>query len=479
MRYSIYKILIFVIIGELIISASLSLELAVIYSTFLLMSIIFKRLNSRLSLIADRTFDIMLLSIIFSYFLRPLILYYHPEFYYYSKTTSALSKDVLINEMFIILINTFFLYLGFTISNSLMNLRRKNGILKDKITINWNLNKDKFLINNFKAIAILLSTLVFIRVFLNVFLEVGVKGRAINSSWAFLSRFAPEDLIISIIIVYFIFYKTYLTRGQKVVLWLNLFFITVALLATGSKASALLIGVSVLTYYLIVERKFKAIRVAAISLVLLILIPFSFNLGDQIKYSIYSGDKSIVNIFSKSLDNFLTKSPVQSYNQVTSRFIGVDGSIAKSKLGNSQQLYVIFGIEETLYRSLDMILPFGSFKNTVNSGKAVSLYIQNMPDDVQNAGAIGGYASLDLMFGNIPFVGIFLFGLAQGLIIKLISRIKNLSFLYLIFFSYTFFVINAIMSGNYDFIIAIFLIKIILFFVYYKFIKGLKSIKYA
>ncbi|WP_299581164.1 hypothetical protein [Mucilaginibacter sp.] len=360
-----------------------------------------------------------------------------------------------------------------------MNLRRKNGILKDKITINWNLNKDKFLINNFKAIAILLSTLVFIRVFLNVFLEVGVKGRAINSSWAFLSRFAPEDLIISIIIVYFIFYKTYLTRGQKVVLWLNLFFITVALLATGSKASALLIGVSVLTYYLIVERKFKAIRVAAISLVLLILIPFSFNLGDQIKYSIYSGDKSIVNIFSKSLDNFLTKSPVQSYNQVTSRFIGVDGSIAKSKLGNSQQLYVIFGIEETLYRSLDMVLPFGSFKNTVNSGKAVSLYIQNMPDDVQNAGAIGGYASLDLMFGNIPFVGIFLFGLAQGLIIKLISRIKNLSFLYLIFFSYTFFVINAIMSGNYDFIIAIFLIKIILFFVYYKFIKGLKSIKYA
>jgi len=479
MRYSIYKILISVIIAELIVSCFLSIELVAIYSAFLLMSVAFKKLNTRLSLLADRTFDIILLSVIFSYFLRPLILYYHPEFYYYGKTTGALTKEVLISEMFMILVNTFFLYLGFTLSNTLVNLGRKNGIAKDKLTINWNLNKDKFLIKNFRPIAFLLSFLVFIRVFLNVFMGVGVKGRVINSGWAFLSRFAPEDLIISIIIVYFIFYKTYLKRGQKIVLWLNLFFITVALLATGSKASALLIGISVLTYYLIVERKFKATRVVIISAMLLILIPLTFDLGDQIKYSFYSGDKNIVNIFGNTVNSFLTKSPVQSYNQVTSRFIGVDGSIAKSKLHNSEELYTIFGIEETLYRSLDMILPFGSFKNTINSGKAVSLYIQDIPDDVQHAGAIGGFASLDLMFLNIPVIGIFIFGLIQGFIIKQISKLKNLSFLYLIFFSYTFFIINGIMSGNYDFIIAIFLIKIILFFVYYQLIKLFKNIRYS
>jgi hypothetical protein len=479
MKYSIYKILILIIVAELIVSCFLSVELVIVYSTFLLMSIAFKKLNSKLSLLADRTFDVILLSVVFSYFLRPLLLIYHLDFYYYAKTTGGITADVLINEMFIILVNTFFLYLGFTISNVIINLRRKNGILKDKLKINWNLNKDKFLMRNFTPIAALLTFLVSIRVFLNIFLGVGVKGKELNSSWAFLSRFAPEDLIISIIIVYFIFYKTSLKRGQKLILWIDLFLITVALLATGSKASALLIGVSVLTYYLIVDRKFKAIKVGMISLLLLVLIPFTFDLGDQIKYSIYNGDINTYNIFKEALDDFLNKSPIESYNQVTSRFIGVDGSIAKSRLFNTDDLYVIFGIKETLNRSLDMILPFGSFKNTINSGKAVSLYIQDMGDDVQHAGAIGGYASLDLMLNNIPFIGVFLFGMLQGYIVKIISRIKNLSFLYLVFFSYTFFLINAIMSGNYDFIIAIFLIKIVLFLIYYKFIKVLQDLKYS
>ena len=113
-----------------------------------------------------------------------------------------------------------------------------------------------------------------------------------------------------------------------------------------------------------------------------------------------------------------------------------------------------------------MLVPLVEF-DEVASGVAVGRVVEEHSDDVIHSGALGSYASLELMFKNTMFIGVILYGIVLAFASFLLQSIKSPFIKFIMFFFFSNFLLVATMSGNFDFSISLLLLKLALFKVYF------------
>jgi hypothetical protein len=448
MKFKVWIYLTFYVLAFTLIAFWESYELGLIFFLFFSFTLIGKRLVESFSTYYTNIFIIIVFSVFIVYFVRPVLLYINPSLYYYKKQITIINQTQIISNMWGILASTFCLFTGFILSLNFFKPEKRDLKLETNLDIIKNANYIIFL-------SLILSSIRFI---LNVILGIGIKGHAISSSVAFLSRFAPEHFLIGLLLFLFTFLYPHLSKPQKMLLIISLVLLSTALVATGSKALFLLIFFYYFIYYLLYQKKLSVVKVLIMSAVVLLLVPFSFSMGNAVKIAAFKNELNFSTIYDYTLKEYMHGSWIDTYGNITNRFIGLDGEIAKNSI-HADKLFDVFSLYNTLLRSTSMIIPGVDF-GLESTGVAVSKEVLGFK--TINAGALGGYAALELILSNVSFIGAFLFGLLIAYIAKLLRRDKSEFLIFNKNFLFGFFILNAIMSGNFDYCIALFIISLIL-----------------
>lgn len=432
-----------------------SLELALCYFIFGIVVVfcdfILKNRNRYFRFI----FHYLVIIICLVFYIRPLVLIENPRYFQFVSNLGQINSTDVIEAMWLVTYYSIFILLFFTVCSkkSLGKSFSKEMFYRSRILIKLN-----YVIN-------LLVFLSVLRFFINVLLGIGVKGQIISSSAAFLVRFAPEEFIIGISLSLLFFYRSILSKNQNIRLLLATILLLLSFLATGSKAVFLLLIMYFVFISMYMEIRIKTPKLILYSLLVMIFVPISFLLGNAVKFASYSGDlklSGVVDVFSNLLSSV---SFDEILNTTTSRLIGFDGMLAISKVDVST-LYEIFSITNTVERTIGMMVPFIS-SDLITSGEAVSSLVAGLPEDIVHAGAIGGYSGITLASNGYTFLGLIFFVLINIIIIKFLNQIEDPFSRLIQYFFYCFFILFTLMSGNFDFCIAIYLIKVILYKIYF------------
>jgi hypothetical protein len=475
MSFTIDKYLKIIILCLTIFAFFLSFEVGMLYSFLFIQASIYPIFIRTKGIVYKHIFSILIFTIVIVYYLRPLLLLQDLSFYYYSFQTGNISRAFLIEGLYKISINSFLLISSYTLSvfllvrNDVVKPKSHNGLLEL-----W--RKDFSLLRG--KIGYITNLLLFIagiRLFLILGLGVGMKGVAITSSYAFLARLAPEEFVVGIIVTIFIMFRNQIDRIRRAKLFIALGMVSLAFVATGSKAIVVLIIFFFLVYYISFNIRISAKKFLIYSCLIIIIIPLSFYLGNAVKTAAYLDNLSVSSVFDYTLD-YAKKSDIASaFDVVTNRFIGVDGYLAKSRV-NGALLYDTFSIGEVFFSAVYMLVPF-SESNYETSGVAVGHVVEGFNDNVVHAGALGGYSGLELMFRDQLYIGVILFGVVIVIGTILLNKIKSPFIKFIMFFFYSYFLLLSIMSGNFDVCIAMLGLKLALFVVYFYPVYNFKLFK--
>jgi hypothetical protein len=352
--------------------------------------------------------------------------------------------------------------IGFIFISNLYYLQRKTKPVQDNT-----IKKKPFLLKHIYTILFLCTSLVLLSCTLFFVLGIGMKGEAVTSPLAFLSRLIPKDLIFGVIALYFFKYSEYLKLWQKLLLISIAALFCINILATGSKSFVMIFAFAYLSWLL-----YSDIRVPLLKMFFLLIggsaiLGVSFILADSIKMAsnLGLGYSSMLKLTAAVIQEI---SLFQIISDITSRFVGMDGTLVFNAVKDSwsseykNALYDIYELPATLTRSFGNIVPGFSLKGNIQSGVAVGRYISEVPEQLNYAGALGSVASMELMTRGSTFIGHLGLGVASGLYGLFVSKVKDDDLAYILTFFFNFFLLFTIMSGNFDMMIALLVIKLVL-----------------
>lgn len=404
-------------------------------------------------------FQFIATCLIVIFYIRPLVLFRRPDFFQFTRNLGLINSADIINGLGDLTLYISFLLFFFCLLSSRDKQKFSSPVQQIVVFETSNiLKKINYIIN-------LILVLSGLRFAINVLLGVGIKGQLITSSAAFMVRFAPEEFIIGIALMLLFFYRKKMTKSQNLRIIVGVVFLLISFLATGSKAVFLLLIIFFAFIFMYLDIKIKLPRLMSYSFLVILIVPISFLLGNAVKFASYTGEVNVNNIISVFRNLAETTSIEDIINTITGRLIGFDGILAIERV-NKLELFEIYSLSNTLQRSIGMLIPFVS-SDLITSGEAVAQIVQGLPSDLIHAGAIGGLAGIDLIsYGNI-YLGIAIFVIFNIFIIRWHMTIRDPFSKAVFFFFYCFFLLFVLMSGNFDFCIAIYLIKIFLYKFYF------------
>lgn len=403
---------------------------------------------------------ILFLSFLLSYFIRGFILIESPDFFLFEYFTGIVinSRDVL-RGLWDVIGYFFLMSCGMLVGTKIKLISMTSGHEKSFIQPNW-------IIKYFRQIIIILFILVLGKLILFFTVGAGMKGEEVESGAVFLLRFIPDDLIFIIATVYLLKHSSFINRKQKSILIILISLMALSIMLTGSKVFIMLLGLCFLIVYLYEEYKLNASKLIIYTATSLFLIVFSFSAAFVIKYK---EPNSVENFFYQTTENIFSTDTVLIAEAVTSRFIGLDGYILTRKLNSSgtksSALDQSFSLGSTALRIVDFILP-GRLTNDLATGQAISLHIFGFEEDKKFGGAIGLFGALNIAFKTYAWVSVLLGGILLGMVYKKIRFIQDEDIKLIIFYFFSYFLVHTFMSGNFDRLIALLIIKIVLLYFY-------------
>lgn len=452
-------------------SVYLSTQAVIVYILFFLLSSI------SLNLLYTNLFYIIPLlliigSIFISYFIRPFILYQDPTIFMFYDKVPILKHD-LDQVMWDILISAFCVICGYIAVTKPFDQKKK--LLNQRQSI--------FVLKYFLVILFLLVALMGLKLFLFFGLGIGLKGEKITSPLAFLARFIPVDLIYAVIGLYFFKYGKILYFKSKVILAFIILGFSFAILVTGSKSFILVFAFCYGVYLLFNDVRIKIGQFFLLAIGGFILFVVSFVAAGAIKFAAVTG-QDYAFVFNFALQLLGEVKMIDIFGDITARFIGMDGYLIINKFfetnnPNLQDLQNVFSISETFYRSIDMTIPMVKSASTLSDGVAIGRFVHGYPPSYAFSGAVGLFASLQLMFGSLHLLGKFLFGAGIGLFFVSIRKVRDSDMQFILYTFGGYFTLFSTMSGNFDFTLSLLYIKVILLFAYVVLVRYLQPIKNA
>ena len=441
------------------VALTLSFELFIIYISFFIVLNVCDVIMNMKKKEYYFIFQFIATCLIVIFYLRPLVLFRRPDFFQFTRNLGLINSTDIINALWNLTLYVSFFLFFFCLLSSRGKQKVSSNVQQIVVFENSKiLKKLNYIIN-------LILVLSGLRFTINVLLGVGIKGQLITSSAAFMVRFAPEEFIIGIALMLLFFYRKKMTKSQSLRIIVGVVFLLISFLATGSKAVFLLLIIFFAFIFMYLNMKIKVSRLMLYSFLVILIVPISFLLGNAVKFASYAGDVNVNQVISIFRNLAETTSIEDIVNTITGRLIGFDGILAIERV-NKLELFEIYSLGNTLQRSIGMLIPFVS-SDLITSGEAVAQIVQGLPPDLIHAGAIGGLAGIDLIsYGNI-YLGISIFVILNILIIRWHVTIIDPFSKAVFFFFYCFFLLFVLMSGNFDFCIAIYLIKIFLYKIYF------------
>lgn len=407
-----------------------------------------------------------------AYFLRGFVLIPHPEWYLFSFSNDLQGNAPAIGALWDIFWFFLVMSLGFWLvvrkGKKIHQRKRKKALFVP----HWPLRY-------FRSLMILFYSVLFIKIAVILFTGAGIKGEDINTSWAFLLRLVPNDLIFIVVAVYFLRYYKYLNKRKKNILMVLSILMSLSILITGSKIFIILLGLCLFIGLLYENIKIGKIRLVFYSLIGLLVIAFSFTMSKVIRIS---SPDSFLELAGETSEAMAETDYMVLMDMVTGRFIGLDGYLATEKtefIYNQEVLTKVFGIKNTLLSILEFVVPFVSFTDTMSTGKAVSMYVLGLPSTAVNASAIGLFGAFNLMYPGLVWLLSFFFGIVLAIGYNKIGKLQDPDIKLIVFYFFTYFVIHMFMSGNFNVLVGLLIIKLVLIIIYIKIAKLFKVNKVA
>src|SRR5690606_25671771 len=101
-------------------------------------------------------------------------------------------------------------------------------------------------------------------------------GEEITTSWAFLLRLVPDDMIFIVAMVYVLQYRRIISKNQRFWLYTLICFMSFSIFITGSKVFIILLGLSLFIGYLFKQYLFNIIKITIVSFICIALVVVSF-----------------------------------------------------------------------------------------------------------------------------------------------------------------------------------------------------------
>jgi hypothetical protein len=399
-------------------------------------------------------------ALLLSYFLRPFLLYDHAEIFSYRDQFNIGIEDMdrSIRDN---LEGTILLSFGFLTT----------VFLGEKLVRPVKIAPAQFLLSYKTPLMVVMLALILLYAFLLFGLGIGHKGEKVSSSLAFLARLIPRDLIFGVAFIYLVKYRKQLSFSFTALIVVSISLFSLTILATGSKSFVAILGFAFGTWLIFNKVKVPLLYFLLLAVSGFALISLSFVLASSVKVSYKLGLDSSTFFFLAW--NMLLQTPITTFMEdITSRFIGFDGTIVVNKVYADwhtnfvDKLEEAFSLKEVIYKTLGGLVPNLKLSSTVASGVAVGRYIQKLPDELAYAGAVGIIGGFKIMNLALYKVLLFVSGVIIGLYSILCSRVRDADLSFILSFFMTYSVLFYIMSGNLDLILTLFMTKIVLLFFY-------------
>ncbi|SFT45521.1 hypothetical protein SAMN04489724_0827 [Algoriphagus locisalis] len=410
--------------------------------------------------IVKRGYVVVLFAFLISYFVRGIILSIFPEFFMFAFFTDYYPNRLdIITSLFDVFIFFTIFSIGFMLSY--YSLKKIINIVEFKFSF----AKRSWPLLYFNSLTYIFFTLIFIKLILYIIFNAGVKGEEVSTPLVFLLRFIPEDLIFIYAVLLYVKYPDFAKKN-----WIRIIslvgLMSLSILLTGSKLFILLLLFCFIIVSILFNYKFNVFKFLKLSISIFIILVISFAVSAVIKFQNPSNLFDFVVYVSDYIDsnNFII-----ILDSISSRFIGLDGYILSKNFvtnGVDEVMSDVYGLQQTLVRVVDYIIPFGKFTDSIGTGKAVSVYVFGFDMDHLFGGALGVFGSL--LIGNSTFVefAVFGYGIFISFIYLLLSRIFDDDLKIIFFYIFSYFLIHSFMSGNFDRLIGLLIIKIVLTIVY-------------
>ena len=426
------------------------------------------------------SYFIIFLSFLFAYFIRAFILIPHPDLYTYPWIEKFSLHDERISKaLWEILFYFILVSFGFLLAVKLRVIKKNNtsktrGSAKGFFAPGWP-------IKYFSSISILMGILVALKLLVFFITGAGMKAVHSSTSLAFLLRFIPDDLIFIIVVIYFVRYRTYLSPFRKRILYVLGTFMSLSILLTGSKIFLMLLGLCVFIVYVYEGRRLYLSKLILFSIVGVVIIAVSFTVSAVVKYK---KPQTIGALIDDVITQIGSVDGIFIVDQITQRFIGLDGYLAAKHIVRSPRssvtlhLQEAFSVKNILSEIIERTIPFFNVTNSMDSGKAVSVYVNGLPEDYANASALGLFGAFEFILTRMVWLLSLFYGWLIGKLYVWCYRIKDADLRLIIFYFISYFVISSFMSGNMGFLLSLLIIKVILLFVYLRIISFIRKLTY-
>lgn len=429
-----------------------------IYYNFIFFGYLFFFIANKKSANSNDFNIVITTAIIIAYYIRPIFLYKYPFDYSFQNVISEINSEHIEKS----LIKSTWFYFIVSIINLLYNkFFKKNKIMQREISP----VKFKIVLNIILALSVL-------KLFLTLFLGIGMKTSFSGSSLAFLYSLIPADILYLFTLLSVLSYWDKISFNSKVVSVVIMFVSIIGVLLTGSKiflAILFLILFSYLVYYNI-RIKLKVILFFAVFA--FYLFPISFIISSHVK----RGDFSLAQIPNYTVEIFEGGSLVMA--EVSARFMGVDGNIAiEEMVTNKSPSYFDLAKNNSVINQVlrigNQLLPGIKLSDTYSSGKAVSVYVNKLSPTIHHAGAVGIIGSL-IVFSDKWGISMVLYSIFLVYLVDLFSYSNRSVLGFIKFYLISYFIIHLSMSGNFDTLMADLIVKYFLVWLFVYIIPRLK-----
>lgn len=436
---------------------------------FFLIYVIFS-IGLKKNKISSVAYFFLFLGCLIAYFIRGFVLIPHPELYLFSRSDSLHNNSTILKALWEILLFFFLTSLGFWIGIRKKELHQQRRINRCAFVPYW---PQKY----FNQLMIVFYGIVFIKFSVIILLGAGIKGEEITSSWAFLLRLIPDDLIFILVIVYIFRYHSILSFGKKLMLYLLTVLMSLSIAMTGSKIFVILLGFCLFIVFLYEGYKINKAKLFFFSFTGIFIVVASFSLSKVVRTKT---PDNITALIGRTAEEMGSSDNIILIDMVTSRFIGLDGYLATEQprsLFSGEVLNNVFGLKNTFLSIADYIVPLVDFNSIMSTGRAVSVYVQNLPPSVVNSGSVGLFGTFNLMSPGFVWFLSFVFGFLIALGYNKIGTLNDPDVKLIVFYFFTYFLIHCFMSGNFNVLVGSLIIKIVLLYLYIKTAELLYKIK--
>jgi hypothetical protein len=309
-----------------------------------------------------------------------------------------------------------------------------------------------------------LALLLFMRGFLLIGLNVGRKGIDVDPRFAFISQLIPDELVFAICVLFLAKYRHELSRFLLTAVTAILFAYTFLLLLGGSKAFLARLALALFIYYLASRGNFKvrvgrSVVIGAASLVLLIL---TFSLATFVRSAAKTTSGfgiEFITVIAKTAPQILQRERLKlAVDMVTRRLSGYDGFAAVG-MYRDPRVEQAFSPSATASQAAARLLP-GYRAGGMSQGKSISVYYAGLPVTLKHAGALGLFGAAKLMGGSLAALLLFGIGYVWGAFFRWSGRLESEDFGFLLQYIGAFAVLRWSLSGNFDDLIAEFVINL-------------------